>query len=365
MNRFALLLIGVIVYSCSLYGQDVAYIPKKYYKPVKKISWRPYSFRDSLLEENQSYVFTIKKIVPMKDGFLLRAKTVVDNQKIFAVIISPFNDYNNKSSSLRPLRVNKKYSLSIQRYYQVPVSRLCWNSVSVADILLGNKTISVYECGFHWYLFTSMNLCGLSIRENTEVDSFKDTYSQDSILIKKTLDSFIRYVCFQKTQFTMIDTTSTKHSFLKYGIPLFGRSPFELDSGHYNKRKWYIDSIPPLLDWTNHPYNLDTCNFKALFQYILEKECLLPVSDTLEDDIKSICYKLLYYEPMLKIFTIQLQWEIPALDKTYFLIVNVQKQDGQYKICGLNKPYHGYSMGLRHNNYFIERKKKAHRLSID
>lgn len=364
MNRFAFILIGILVYSCSLYSQKLDFIPQKYFKP-QKISWRPYSNRDSLLEENQYYTFTVKKIIPLREGYMLKTKTIVNNQKVSAVIITPFDDFNSISPGVCPLRVNKKYPISVQRYFLVPANHIGIEAVTVADILLGNKTISVNEGGFHWYLFSSMDLCGLSMWDKTEVEYFRYLYHQDSALIQETLDSFIKYVCFQKTPFNLIDTTGTKRTFLKYGRELCGRSPFELDERHHNKRKWYIDSIPPLRDWTTHPYQLDTSNFKTMLQYILKTGCLLPVGDTLkDDDIKGICYKLLYYEPEQRIFTIQVKWEILALDKTYILIVNVQKQDGQYKICGLSRPYFGYAMHWSNNNSYIKAKKKTRRFVL-
>ena len=157
--------------------------------------------------------------------------------------------------------------------------------------------------------------------------------------------------------YEMTDTNRMKATLLRYGGKLWGRSPIELIEGHYNRRKWYIDSIPPRLNWTIHPYYIDTCNIEAMIQHTFDEYCCLPISDTvMNKDIQTDNIKLLYLDPTQNVYTVEIEWSFPSLDKTYILVVNVTKNKGRFEICGLNKPYCGYAMNFKNNGRMIQRK---------
>ncbi|MBR4270057.1 MAG: hypothetical protein IKQ31_00020 [Clostridia bacterium] len=309
------------------------------------------------MEENKYYSFKITKIIAMRDGYLIRATTKVNKKKVSVVIVSPSESNKQCIKNLNALQLKKKYFLSLQRYFHVPACHIGMEVGYIVDILLGNHTISINESGCYWYIFTTMDLDGLTVRNAQETVSLSDMYNKDSVSIRTLVDSFVQHICFSKTMCEMTDTNRMKATFLRYGGKLWGRSPEELIEGHYNKRKWYIDSIPPTLNWTIHPYYIDTCNIEAMFQHTLDEYCCLPISDTMMNkDIKTDKIKLLYFDPIQNVYTVEIEWSFPSLDKTYILVVNVAKIKGEFKICGLNKPYCGYAMNCKHNGRMIQRK---------
>lgn len=364
MKKSALLLYLSCVLYFSINAQDNSYIPSKY-RNAKIKKWEMYSKSDYLLEENKYYSFKITKIIAMRDGYLIRATTKVNNKKVVVVIVSPSESDKHCLGHRDIIRLNKKYSLSLQRYFQVPACHIGMEGGDIVDIMLGNHTISVNESGYYWYIFTTMNLNGLTVRNEQETDSLLNMYSKDSVNVRTLVDSFVQHICFSKTMYETTDTNRMKATLLKYGKKSWGRSPIELVEGHYNRRKWYIDSIPPKLNWTAYPYHIDTCNVEMMFQHILDEYCSLPISDTMiNEDLKTDKIKLLYVCPMQCLYTVQIEWSLPSLNKTFILVLNVQKFEDKLKICGLNKPYCGYAMNCMNNSLMIQNKMKKKTLII-
>lgn len=324
-----------------------------------------YSKGDCLLEENKYYSFKITKITVMRDGYLIRATTKINNKKVAVVIVSPKESNKQCLENRNTLRLNKKYSLSLQRYFQVPAYHIGYEGGQIVDILLGDHTVSINESGFYWYIFTTMNLDGLTVRDEQFTDSLLNMYSKDTDNVRNLVDSFVQHICFKKTMYSRIDTARLRATFNRYGARSWRRSPDELVEGHYEKRKWYIDSVPPKLNWTIHPYYIDTCNVGMMFQYILDKCCDLPISDTLiSEGMKTDKIRLLYVDPTQCLYTVEIEWLLPSLNKTFILVLNVRKIEDKLIICGLNKPYFKYAMHSKNNSHYIQEAMKSKTLII-
>lgn len=132
----------------------------------------------------------------------------------------------------------------MQRYFQVPACHIGMEGGYIVDIMLGNHTISLNESGYYWYIFTTMDLDGLTVRNEKVTDSLLNMYGKNSKIIRTLVDSFVQHVCFNKTMYEMTDTNKMKASLRRYGGDLWGRSPIELVDGHNNRRKWYINCWP-------------------------------------------------------------------------------------------------------------------------
>ena len=364
MKRIALLLYLFCDLLFSIKAQDYSHIPSKF-RNAKVRKWEMYSKSDYLLEENKYYLFKITKIIVMRDGYLIRATTKINNKKVAVVIVSPKESNKHYLENRNALRLNKKYSLSLQRYFQVPSCHIGNEGGNIVDILLGDHTISINESGYYWYIFTTMNLDGLTVRDEQFTDSLLNMYSKDTNNIRILVDSFVQHICFNKTMYEMTDTIRMKASLIRYGEKLWKRSPIELLEGHYDKQNWHIDSVPPKINWTTHPYYIDTCNVGMMFQHILDEYCGLPISDTLiNEDMKTDKIRLLYVDPTQYLYTVEIEWSLPSLNKTFILVLNVRKIEDKLIICGLDKPYCGYAMNCKNNSLIIQDKMKNKTLII-
>lgn len=350
MMRKVLFILSMMLSFNVAHAQKDTFIPKEY-RNAKFKSWKMCTKNDFLIEENQYYSFRIKKITLMRDGYLIRATTKAEGKKVSVLLVSPIEDAVPCSAEGDHLRIGKKQKLSLQRYNEMPGFHIGWTVGSVVDVMLGNHTVSINESGYYWYLFSSLDVNGLNVRDEMETDALTAMFCKDSLEIKKLLDSFIQHICFKQTMFERTDTVEMKNSLLRYGSLYWSRSLDVFSEGHYKKRSWYVDSVPPLLSWDTHPYNIDTSNVEIMLQKTLYDNCNLPIPDTLMNtDIKTDRMKLKYVNLEKNLYTVQVEWSIPSLYKTFILVVNVKKDEDKFVVCGLNKPYHGYAMSMKSNN---------------
>lgn len=313
-----------------------------------------YSF---LVQENKDYIFKITKILNVRDGYLLWAKTKIQHHNVDVIIVSPQSD-QNKDFKCR-FRVGKKYKMTIQKYFFIPAKHIGVESGFTVDVLLGKRTISINQSGDYYYLFVSQNADGLFIRDNQQLDTIYGQFSVDSIMIKQTIDNFIAHICFNDDKYNIIDTFLLKNSLRRYGTSLWTRNPCDLCKKCGNKN-WSIDSVPSLANWEIEYQVSDTADYREMLKAVLRKHYKFPLDDSLRGkDILHQEYKLLYCSHE-NIYTIQVSWEIANVaDRRYVAIVNVQKIDGIYKVVGLNRSYEDYG------NTWVNGNKKYLQQTID
>ncbi len=312
------------------------------------------SYENIHIAEDSLYTFKIEKISPLQDGYLIKATThPKKGTKSRVFIVSPMSD-TEPCLDREKLKVGKKYTMSVRKYFFRPSDQFAIESVQIVDALLGNKTISVHDGGSFYYLYVSNNLNDLYVRPESYIEPMYNSFARDSVAIQKSVHSFLRDICFNEKNYDFVDTVSLRKSFLRYGAFSRGRSSEDLNC-FCSRHPWSIDSIPYKQPNYSRWYP-DTNSFQNLLSVILEEDNLLLTDSLPVKQITNMEYKLLY-SPRLGIYTIQVVWEVDGKERLFVAIITVEKRGNNYVVIGLNKANKRYSdlKKSRREEYFIEK----------
>ncbi|MDR2980224.1 MAG: hypothetical protein LBV02_07285 [Bacteroidales bacterium] len=303
-----------------------------------------------LLQEDSCYDFKITGIKSLPEGYIMQARTCVDSLNVRAYLVTP-KGYPIKSVQKR-IKRGKNYRLHLRRYFLLP-ARVGIEAGSTVDVMLGNKVISINENGEYTYLFTSLDMEGLYQIKSRDVAVKKQKFQKEEANLKNNILPFLEYVSWgvqPNNLLDIIDTTQVKRSLRKYGKHYWSRHPSDIY--HPERRyEWQLDHPVEKHDW-RYWDSINPKNYDEVFWRMLKRDYHLPltVQDVCRDSLySSIKLKLLYYSKP-NIYTVQVAWKIPNVNKTYVAILNIQRKEDAYKVIGFNRAYGGYHLYLEEGN---------------
>lgn len=304
-----------------------------------------------LIEEDSCYDFCVMKIYSLPSGYIILTKSQINNYNVWAYIVTPKKCPDIKYIQKR-IKRGENYKLHLRRYFLLPAQAGIEYGITV-DVMLGKKTIGINENGYYSYLFTSFDIEGLYQIKSKEILRRKLKFKEEESKIKNSIVPFLEHISYgiqSHNLYNIMDTLQIKRSLNRYGFGVWGRSPFDLDYPE-KKYKWSLDYPVKKYDWRKRD-KINPKNFQEIFWTMLEKHYCLPIDYQVKDSnflYSNIQLKLLYYSNP-NIYTVQVIWKLPNVNKTFIAILNVQKKKNVYKIIGFNRAYDGYGLEIQEGN---------------
>jgi hypothetical protein len=296
--------------------------------------------RSFLIEENVYYDFLINNIIELEKGYWIEVNTKIDSFEVWAHIITDKINIHKKNEYMgEKIKTGKNYQFSLKRYFLYPqISGI--GGGNILDVMLGNNTILIESSGAFTYLFTSLDIDGLYVKDSSFAKIKTGNFEKNKQKIMETVCPFVNLITYKKdTNYfaNYWDTISLIHSLCQYGDYMFSRHPSELSVLPKPKIE--------LFDWQDF-YEINPNQFNEIFWCMLKEDYKLPKDTSLyQSDIEcdSIQTDLLYYSKD-GIYTIRVRWKIPITEQPYIIVINVQEQeDSIFKVIGFNKDDFAYT----------------------
>lgn len=356
MRTNILFLYGIIFLLClSVNVSAQNYVDTLPKDPLDSIWERSAPVRNSdlsfLIEEDSCYDFCIREIFSLPSGYIILVKSQINNYNVWAYIVTPKICPDIKYIQKR-IKRRENYKLHLRRYFLLP-ARAGIEYGKTVDVMLGKKTISINENGYYSYLFTSFDIEGLNQIKSKEILRRKLKFKQEEYKIKNSIVPFLEYISYgiqSNNLFNTMDTLQIKRSLNRYGFGVWGRNPSDFDYPE-KKYKWSLDYPVEKYDWMKRD-KINPEKFQEIFWTMLKTYYCLPIDNQIKDSnflYSSIQLKLLYFSNP-NIYTVQVIWKLPDVNKTFIAILNIQKKKNVYKIIGFNRAYAGYGLDIQEGN---------------
>lgn len=284
-----------------------------------------------LIQDNVYYNFYINEIIPLKNGYCIDCITKIDSFNVHAYVITnkikiPFG---NK------IKQFETYKLCLNRYFAEPTVAGI-HIYENLDIMLGDYTVQVGALGCFNYIFTSLNLYGLSFIDSIKVQKNIQKFEFEKNEIHKLVESFINTISFCQNSikiFDLVDTNLIKQSINQYSESFSSRNISCFSSPNRLHPPFEVK----LIDW-NERFDINSNNFKSIFWFVIKLYYELPLESNIETNIISqskIKLELLHLSKN-GIYTVKVKWSIKDIE--YFAILNILKIKQEFKVIGINRP---------------------------
>lgn len=301
--------------STSVFPIDPLAPPSKY----RQVAIRDYAF---IIEENNTYSFTVDFIRRIKGAYYIGAHTIVLDSTIYVKILEPLiyeHDTNER------IQVGHSYDMRLKRYFPNPLSHTIDYYVNY-NFLFGRRIVSLQSTDCLSYIFSTDDLVGLHyINKNDSRHKSPTRSEQDDEIAYSTFLSIIRKNKYTSEQFVnrLSVVSCAKKQAKKYSL--------------VNHKK--IHCIPPFsLKTRRQNFNEDTkgLNMSEKLYYLIMDGCFNYYKYDESDLLSSISVNKLdkIYQDKLYI-TYRILWTTSLIDRNFCTYLSFKRCKGNMKLIGI------------------------------